>query len=100
MLIARQKLGIGGVLQALFAVHEVALDAALLARAAGGRPVRVQWMRADEFLWEPFGAAMVMKVRAALSPAGRIADWNYDVWSNTHSTRPSELGGVNLLASW
>jgi CO/xanthine dehydrogenase Mo-binding subunit len=78
----------------------VALDAALLARAAAGRPVRVQWMRADEFLWEPFGAAMVMKARAALSPDGRIADWNYDVWSNTHSTRPSEPGGVNLLASW
>jgi CO/xanthine dehydrogenase Mo-binding subunit len=41
---------------------------------------------------------MVMKVRAALSPSGRIADWNYDLWSNTHSTRPSEPGGVNLLA--
>ena len=65
-----------------------------------GRPVRVQWMRADEFCWEPFGPAMVMKVRAGLSPAGRIADWNYELWSNTHSTRPSEPGGTNLLASW
>jgi nicotinate dehydrogenase subunit B len=82
------------------AADDVALDAALLARAAGGRPVRVQWMRGDEFTWEPFGPAMVMKVRAALSPSGRIADWNYDLWSNTHSTRPSEPGGVNLLASW
>jgi nicotinate dehydrogenase subunit B len=82
------------------AADDVALDAALLARAAAGRPVRVQWMRADEFLWEPFGPAMVMKARAALSLDGRIADWNYDVWSNTHSTRPSEPGGVNLLASW
>jgi CO/xanthine dehydrogenase Mo-binding subunit len=82
------------------AADDVALDAALLARAAAARPVRVQWMRADEFLWEPFGPAMVMKARAALSPDGRIADWNYDVWSNTHSTRPSEPGGVNLLASW
>jgi nicotinate dehydrogenase subunit B len=82
------------------AADDVALDAALLARAAGGRPVRVQWMRADEFLWEPFGAAMVMKARAALSPAGRIVDWDYELWSNTHSTRPSEPGGVNLLASW
>jgi CO/xanthine dehydrogenase Mo-binding subunit len=82
------------------AADDVALDAALLTRAAAGRPVRVQWMRADEFLWEPFGPAMVMKVRAALSPAGRIADWNYELWSNTHSTRPSEPGGNNLLASW
>jgi CO/xanthine dehydrogenase Mo-binding subunit len=79
---------------------DVALDAALLARAApGGRPVRLQWMRGDEFAWEPFGAAMVMKTKAALSADGRIVDWSYDVWTNTHSTRP-DPGGNNLLASW
>jgi nicotinate dehydrogenase subunit B len=79
---------------------DVALDAALLARAApGGRPVRLQWMRGDEFGWEPFGPAMVMKTKAALGADGRIVDWNYDVWSNTHSTRP-DPGGNNLLASW
>src|SRR5262249_3151471 len=79
---------------------DVALDAALLARAApGGRPVRLQWMRGDEFAWEPFGPAMMMKARAALGPNGRIVDWNYDVWTNTHSTRPGP-GGNNLLASW
>jgi nicotinate dehydrogenase subunit B len=80
---------------------DVALDAALLARGApDGRPVRLQWMRGDEFGWEPFGPAMVMKAKAALGADGRIADWNYDVWTNTHSTRPSEPGGDNLLASW
>jgi len=78
---------------------DVALDAALLARGTPGRPVRVQWMRDDEFGWEPYGAAMTMKAKATVSD-GRIVDWNYDVWSNTHSTRPSEGGGVNLLAAW
>ncbi|HLH88450.1 MAG TPA: molybdopterin cofactor-binding domain-containing protein [Xanthobacteraceae bacterium] len=78
---------------------DVALDAALLARAVPGRPVRVQWMRDDEFGWEPYGAAMVMKAKATLHE-GRVLDWNYDVWSNTHSMRPSEPGGVNLLAAW
>jgi nicotinate dehydrogenase subunit B len=79
---------------------DVALDAALLARGApGGRPVRLQWMRGDEFGWEPFGPAMVMKAKAALGADGRIVDWNYDVWTNTHSTRP-DPGGNNLLASW
>ena len=77
---------------------DVALDAALLARSVPGRPVRVQWMRDDEFAWEPFGPAMVMKVQAALA-GDRIVDWNYEVWSNTHSTRPGEPGGVNLLAA-
>ena len=79
---------------------DVALDAALLARAApGGRPVRLQWMRGDEFGWEPFGPAMVMKAKAALGADGRIADWTYEVWTNTHSTRPDPRGN-NLSASW
>ena len=78
---------------------DVALDAALLARAMAGRPVRVQWMRDDEFAWEPYGPAMVMKVKASLAD-GKVADWAYDVWSTTHGTRPGRGGGNNLLASW
>jgi nicotinate dehydrogenase subunit B len=78
---------------------DVALDAALLARATNGRPVRVQWMRADEFMWEPYGPAMTMQAKAALAN-GRIVDWSYDVWSQSHNMRPGDPDGVNLLASW
>ena len=81
------------------AADDVALDAALLARAAAGKPVRVQLMRDDEFMWEPFGPAMVMRAGAALKN-GRIVDWTYDVWSNTHNMRPGAPDGVNLLAAW
>jgi nicotinate dehydrogenase subunit B len=79
---------------------DVALDAALLARAAGDRPVKVQWMRGDEFGWEPFGPAMTVSLHAALDDRGMIADWTHDVWTNTHSTRPGQKDGVNLLAAW
>jgi CO/xanthine dehydrogenase Mo-binding subunit len=81
---------------------DVALDAALLARAVEGRPVRVQWMRDDEFAWEPYGSAMLMRAKASLSPEGRIVNWDYELWSNTHSTRPGQggAGTNNLLASW
>jgi nicotinate dehydrogenase subunit B len=79
---------------------DVALDAALLARAVGERPVKVQWMRGDEFGWEPFGPAMTVSLHAALDDRGMIADWTHDVWSNTHSTRPGQKDGVNLLAVW
>jgi nicotinate dehydrogenase subunit B len=78
---------------------DVALDAALLARATDGRPVRVQWMRGDEFMWEPYGPAMTMQGKAALAH-GRIVDWGYDVWSQSHNMRPGDPDGVNLLASW
>jgi nicotinate dehydrogenase subunit B len=81
------------------AADDVALDAALLARAAGGKPVRVQLMRDDEFMWEPYGPAMIMRAGAALKD-GRIVDWSYDVWSNSHNMRPGDPEGVNLLAAW
>jgi CO/xanthine dehydrogenase Mo-binding subunit len=79
---------------------DVALDAALLARALPGRPVRLQWMRDDEFAWEPFGPAMAMQAKASLDAEGRIVDWNYELWSNTHSTRPESTKGTNVLAAW
>ncbi len=79
---------------------DAALDALLLARAVPGRPVRVQWTREDEFQWEPYGPAMVVKLKAGLDAAGNIVNWTEDIWSNSHSTRPSGLGGVNLLAAW
>src|SRR5919197_4326707 len=44
------------------AADDVAADAALIARALPGKPVRVQWMREDGHAWEPFGTAMMTKV--------------------------------------
>jgi nicotinate dehydrogenase subunit B len=79
---------------------DVALDAALLARAVPGKPVRLQWMRDDEFAWEPYGPAMSMQAKAALDAEGRIVDWNYELWSNSHSTRPMSTSGANVLAAW
>jgi len=78
---------------------DVALDAALLARAVPGRPVRVQWMRDDEFAWEPYGSAMVMKTQGAVAD-GRIVDWQYELWSGPHGIRPGAPDGSNLFASW
>jgi nicotinate dehydrogenase subunit B len=79
---------------------DAAFDAALLARALPGRPVRVQWMRDDEFMWEPFGSAMSVKLRASLSAHGDIVDWRHELWSYPHSRRPGGREGVNLLAAW
>lgn len=73
---------------------DAAADAALVARALPGRPVRVQWMREQEHAWEPFGPAMVTKLRASLDGNGKIADWHFDVWSNTHSMRPGGAGSM------
>jgi CO/xanthine dehydrogenase Mo-binding subunit len=73
---------------------DAAADAALIARALPGRPVRVQWMREQEHAWEPYGPAMVTKLTASLDDAGKIADWNFEVFSNTHSMRPGGAGSM------
>jgi CO/xanthine dehydrogenase Mo-binding subunit len=76
---------------------DAAADAALIARSLPDRPIRLQWMREQEHGWEPFGPAMVTKVRGSLDASGHIVDWNYGVWSNTHATRPGPAG--SLLAA-
>ncbi len=76
------------------AADDVAGDAALLARAFPGKPVRVQWMREDEFTWEPISPAMVTGVTATLDDKGMISEWQYGVWSNTHNARPGAAGDL------
>ncbi len=68
---------------------DVAADVALIAMQVPGKAIRLQWSRADEFLGEPYGSAMTTKVSAGLDASGNIVDWQYDVWSGTHSIRPS-----------
>ena len=79
---------------------DVALDAALLARAVSGSPVRVQWMREDEFGWEPFGPAMAVKLQGALDGKGGVAEWRQEIWGNRHLTRPGRHPNPGLLAAW
>jgi CO/xanthine dehydrogenase Mo-binding subunit len=44
---------------------------------------------------------MLARAKASLDANGMIVDWVYEVWSNTHSTRPAAPDGDNnLLASW
>ncbi len=81
------------------AADDVALDAVLLAKAAGGRPVRVLWSRADELSHAPFGAAMAIEIEADLDAQGEIANWRHSVWSNGHTARPGRAAQPALLAA-
>jgi CO/xanthine dehydrogenase Mo-binding subunit len=78
---------------------DVALDAALLAKAAEGRPVRVQWSRADEMTQAPFGAAMAIEIAADLDADNAIVGWRHAIWSNGHTARPGRAAQPALLAA-
>jgi CO/xanthine dehydrogenase Mo-binding subunit len=63
--------------------NDVTVDAALMSQAVG-RPVRVQWTRQEEHRWGTAGPAMVMDLRGGVDADGRIAAWEYEVFSPSH----------------
>ncbi len=78
------------------AADDAAADAALLAQAVPGRPVRIQWTRQDEHKWEPYGSAMAVSTAATIDEKGDIVDWMLELWSTSHGARPGGRAG-NLL---
>jgi nicotinate dehydrogenase subunit B len=73
--------------------EDAAADAALLARAVG-RPVRVQWMRADEHGWDPKGPPTLIDVEAGLDSKGAVVGW-----SSQFFIPEGAAGKVTLLAA-
>ncbi|MHA3737164.1 molybdopterin cofactor-binding domain-containing protein [Pseudomonas sp. Eth.TT006] len=70
---------------------DAAADAALIAVRVPGTPVRVQWMREQENLWEPYSSAMVAEVDAGLANQ-RLQDWHYELWTTPHNERIVNAG--------
>jgi CO/xanthine dehydrogenase Mo-binding subunit len=65
----------------------VSFDAAILSEAVG-RPVRLQFSRQDEMMWENFGSACAVEHRAALARDGRIVAWDREDWVASMGNRP------------
>jgi CO/xanthine dehydrogenase Mo-binding subunit len=82
------------------AADDVALDAVLLAKHAGSRPVRVLWSREDEMSLAPFGAAMAIDIGADLDVQNEIVGWRHSIWSNGHAARPGRAPQPALLAGF
>ena len=71
------------------------IDAVLMSQAVGA-PVRVQWMRSDEHIWEHYGTPMVMKVRGGLDKDGNLIAWDYESLQASRGGRPGNIGAANL----
>ena len=79
---------------------DAAFDAAFVATRLPGSPIRVQWMREDEFSCAPpVGAAMTVDLRAALDTDNRPLDWTIEIWSPVHGRRPGNNGMANFLGA-
>jgi len=56
-----------------------ALEAARLAKRIQ-RPVQVAWSRAEEFFYDTFRPAAIVKIKSGLDRSGRISFWDYNVY--------------------
>jgi len=80
-----------------------AIEAARLAQAAR-RPVMVQWTRAEEFFYDGFGPAAVVRVSSGVDANGRFTFWDYQVYAA--GTRATEVfydvpnRRVRVYAGW
>ncbi len=55
------------------------VEAAKLSKLSG-RPVQVAWTRAEEFFYDTFRPAAVVKIKAGVDGSGRMALWDYGVY--------------------
>ena len=77
--------------------EDAAADAALMARAVG-RPVRVQWMRADEHGWDPKGPPTLVDLEAALDASGNIISWTSSFFHPQGASGTVDMVAADLAA--
>jgi isoquinoline 1-oxidoreductase len=56
-----------------------AVEAARLAKLTG-KPVQVAWSRAEEFFYDTFRPAAVVKIKSGIKDSGKISLWDYIVY--------------------
>jgi len=59
--------------------NQQAIEAARLAKLSG-KPVQVAWSRAEEFFYDTFRPAAIVKIKSGLSGSGGIVFWDYRVY--------------------
>jgi nicotinate dehydrogenase subunit B len=59
--------------------NQQVVEAARLAKLTG-KPVQVAWSRQEEFFYDTFRPAAIVKIRSGVTEANQIAYWNFDVY--------------------
>ena len=74
--------------------EDAAADAALLAKETG-RPVRVQWSREDEHVWDPKGPPTLIDYAAGLDERGNVMAWT----SESYIPQGQPVSRATLIAA-
>ncbi|MFB0566489.1 MAG: molybdopterin cofactor-binding domain-containing protein [Candidatus Aminicenantaceae bacterium] len=59
--------------------NQQAVEAVKLAKLSG-KPVHITWTRAEEFFYDTFRPAAVVKIKGGINGSGRIILWDYGVY--------------------
>ncbi|MCU4174847.1 molybdopterin cofactor-binding domain-containing protein [Carboxylicivirga sp. N1Y90] len=59
--------------------NQQAIECAQLAKLSG-KPVQVAWTRREEFMYDMFRPAAVMKIKSGVNKEGKISAWNYSIY--------------------
>ena len=57
------------------------LEAARLTKEFSNKPVQVGWTRREEFFYDSFRPAAVVKISSGIDNEGKITKWDYGVFS-------------------
>jgi isoquinoline 1-oxidoreductase len=80
-----------------------AMDAARLAELTG-KPVQVSFTRPEEFFYDTFRPAAIVKIKSGLDDAGNMVLWQYDVYMAgdrcAEITYDAPHHRVNVFGSW
>ncbi len=73
------------------------VEAAQLAQMTG-KPVMVMFTRGEEFFFDTFGPAAVVKINSAIDGAGKITAWDYHVYAagERSAEPPYDIANVSL----
>jgi CO/xanthine dehydrogenase Mo-binding subunit len=75
----------------------VSFDAAVLSQEVGA-PVRLQFSRQDEMMWENLGNACLVEHRAGLTADGKITAWDRESWVPSLGSRPGYNRPGNVIS--
>jgi len=67
---------------------------AIIASQATGRPVRVQYTRADDHKYENYGQPYVHRIKGGLDASGKIVAWDSESWTTSRGSRPGPPANI------
>ncbi len=57
-----------------------AIEAARIAVAMEGTPIQLSWTRREEFMYDMFRTAAVVKINSGITPDGKITFWDFNTY--------------------